>query len=61
MKQRLKPKNKAPWGNRFGFLHVGILLEMLDNPIDILYRVKDNIDRNKLSVAFFIMGKRWDM
>ena len=37
--------------------HVGIPLEMLDNPLDILRKVKENLDRNKMSFAVFIMGK----
>lgn len=57
LKQMIKPNSKAPWGNRFGLLHVGIPLEMLDNPLDILRKVKENLDRKKMSFAAFIMGK----
>jgi hypothetical protein len=57
MKQMLKPNSKVPWGNRYGYLIVRIPLEMLDNPLDILRRVKKNIDRKKMSFAVFIMGK----
>lgn len=57
MKQMLKPKSGSAWGNRFGFLHVGIPMEKLDNPLDILGKVKENLDRKKMSFAIFIMGK----
>ena len=57
MKQMLKPNSKAPWGNRFGLLHVGIPLDMLDNPLDILCKVKEYLDRKKMSFAAFILGK----
>ena len=57
MKQMLKPNSKAPWGNRFGLLHVGIPLDMLDNPLDILCKVKEDLDRKKMSFAVFILGK----
>lgn len=53
----LKPKSGSAWGNRFGFLHVGIPMEKLDNPLDILGKVKENLDRKKMSFAIFIMGK----
>jgi hypothetical protein len=57
MKQMLKPNSEAPWGNRFGYLHIGIPLKMLDNPLDILRSVKKNVDRKKKSLAVFITGK----
>ena len=43
MKEMIKTNSEAAWGNFFGFLHVGIPLEMLDNPLDILCSVKNNI------------------
>ena len=40
MKEMIKTNNEAAWGKCFGILHVGIPLEMLENPIDILCSVK---------------------
>lgn len=53
----VKPNSEAAWGNRFGYLHVGIPMEKLDNPLDMLGKVKENLDRKKMSFAIFIMGK----
>lgn len=53
----VKPNNKAAWGNRFGFLNVGIPIKKLDNTLAILRNVKENLDRKKMSLTIFIMDK----
>ena len=57
MKQMVKPSSEAAWGNRFGYLHVRIPMEKLDNPLDILGKVKENLDRKKILFAIFMVGK----
>ena len=58
MDEMIKPKAQVPWGNHFGFLPLRVpLMEKLENPLDIVRMAKQSIDRHKISLALFLIGK----
>ena len=55
MKEMLKQKTQAPWGNHFGFLHLRVpIIGKVENPMEFVKRTKRIIDGHKMSLAVFI-------
>ncbi|XP_057845428.2 wax ester synthase/diacylglycerol acyltransferase 11 [Cryptomeria japonica] len=57
IKEMMKPESEAPWGNRFGLLHIPISTANVESPLDFVRRAKKIIDRKKMSREGFITGR----
>lgn len=58
MEEMLKPKAQVPWGNHIGFLPVELpLMGNLENPLDFVKMAKQRLDRHKISLGVFFLGK----
>jgi len=61
----LKPNNSnAPWGNRFGFLHIDIPKATdceLSNPLQFIKAAQKMIKRKRYSSAVFLVDKLMEM
>eukprot|EP01018_Ginkgo_biloba_P010240 Gb_13458 [translate_table: standard] len=49
--EMMKAGTPTPWGNHFGFLHLPIPVEELENPLDFVRSAKKVLDRKKMSLG----------
>ncbi|GLJ32861.1 hypothetical protein SUGI_0661910 [Cryptomeria japonica] len=50
IKEMMKPESEAPWGNRFGLLHIPISTANVESPLDFVRRAKKIIIGRKCHV-----------
>ncbi|GLJ31036.1 hypothetical protein SUGI_0620900 [Cryptomeria japonica] len=57
IKDMIKPKSGAPWGNRFGLLHIPMRTANTESPLDSVRRARKVLDRKKMSLEVFITSR----
>lgn len=54
----LEHESGAPWGNRFGLLHIPISMEgKVVSPLEFVQRAKEISDRKKMSVEALLTSR----
>ncbi|XP_059065598.1 wax ester synthase/diacylglycerol acyltransferase 11-like [Cryptomeria japonica] len=49
IKEMMKSESEAPWGNRFGLLHIPMPTGNAESPLDFVRKAKKILDRKKMS------------
>ncbi|XP_068666968.1 wax ester synthase/diacylglycerol acyltransferase 4-like [Aristolochia californica] len=61
LKQMKEPGAKSPWGNQFGFMHVGVPLTSSNiekvNPLDFISQAGKTIKNKRNSLAVYLTGQ----